>query len=81
MVREGVEMGFFNKKTKEESQEREKSYTLDELIDVLKASQETSDYVYALAEAHAIDLIARTIAYCEIQVFESDKSKNISSAF
>lgn len=70
-------MGFFNKKVKDENQDREKIYTLDELIEVFKSTQKTSDYVYALAEAHAIDLIARTIAYCEIQVFEADKSKNI----
>ena len=33
------------------------------------------NYAYTLAEAHAIDLIARTIAKCEIQTFELKKGE------
>ena len=33
------------------------------------------NYVYTLAEAHAIDIIARTIAKCEIQTFEMKNGK------
>lgn len=33
------------------------------------------NYVYTLAEAHAIDIIARTIAKCEIQTFEMKDGK------
>ena len=33
------------------------------------------NYVYTLAEAHAIDIIARTIAKCEIQTFEEKNGK------
>lgn len=43
---------------------------LKEFFDVLINSGKASNYVYTLAEAHAIDLIARTIAKCEIQTFE-----------
>ena len=40
------------------------------LFDVLFGKGNTENYIYTLAEAHAIDLIARTIAKCEIQTFE-----------
>lgn len=40
------------------------------LFDVLFEKGNTENYIYTLAEAHAIDLIARTIAKCEIQTFE-----------
>ena len=34
-----------------------------------------TNYIYTLAEAHAIDLIAKTIAKCEIQTFEFKDKK------
>lgn len=40
------------------------------IVDVLFGKDELNNYVYILAEAHAIDLIAKTIAKCEIQTFE-----------
>lgn len=43
---------------------------LKEFFDVFINSGKANNYVYTLAEAHAIDLIARTIAKCEIQTFE-----------
>ena len=45
------------------------------IIDVLTGSDSTNNYIYTLAEAHAIDLIAKTIAKCEIQTFEKIKDK------
>lgn len=45
------------------------------IIDVLTGSTSTNNYIYTLAEAHAIDLIAKTIAKCEIQTFEKIKDK------
>lgn len=36
-------------------------------------SKNKKNYIYTLAEAHAIDLIAKTISKCEIQVFEQNK--------
>jgi len=42
-------------------------------IDFIKNNGNASDYIYTLAEAHAIDLIAKTISKCEIQTFEYDK--------
>ena len=45
------------------------------IIDVLMGSNSTNNYIYTLAEAHAIDLIAKTIAKCEIQTFEKIKDK------
>ncbi len=38
-------------------------------LEVLLGAKNKSEYIYTLAEAHAIDLIAKTIAKCEIQVF------------
>lgn len=49
------------------------------IIDVLFGKNETQNYIYTLAEAHAIDLIAKTIAKCEIQTFEL-KNKKIEEA-
>ena len=43
------------------------------IFDILFGKNKNSDYIYTLAEAHAIDLIARTISKCEIQVFAKDK--------
>ncbi len=43
---------------------------LKSFFDVLINNGKVNNYIYTLAEAHAIDLIARTIAKCEIQTFE-----------
>lgn len=40
------------------------------LMEILLGKSELENYIYTLAEAHAIDLIARTIAKCEIETFE-----------
>lgn len=45
------------------------------IFEVLLGGTKKSDYIYTLAEAHAIDLIAKTIAKCEIQVFEKKEKK------
>lgn len=45
------------------------------IIDVLFGNDNMTNYIYTLAEAHAIDLIAKTIAKCEMQTFE--KTNNI----
>jgi len=45
------------------------------IIDVLLGKNNYQNYIYTLAEAHAIDLIAKTIAKCEIQVFETKDKK------
>lgn len=45
------------------------------IIDVLFGNNNTTNYLYTLAEAHAIDLIAKTIAKCEIQTFEMKDKK------
>ena len=48
------------------------------IFDILFGSKKKTDYIYTLAEAHAIDLIAKTISKCELQVFEQNKeSKKI----
>lgn len=48
------------------------------IFDILFGSKKKTDYIYTLAEAHAIDLIAKTISKCELQVFEQKKdSKKI----
>lgn len=39
------------------------------IIDALFGKDNTTNYIYTLAEAHAIDLIAKTISKCEIQTF------------
>lgn len=44
-------------------------------FDVLLGKNDLQNYIYTLAEAHAIDLIAKTIAKCEIQTFEKKKDK------
>lgn len=43
------------------------------IFDILLGKNKNTDYIYTLAEAHAIDLIATTIAKCEIQVFTKNK--------
>ena len=40
------------------------------IFDILLGSGNFENYIYTLAEAHAIDLIAKTISKCEIQTFE-----------
>lgn len=45
------------------------------VFDIIFGSGNLENYIYTLAEAHAIDLIARTIAKCEIQTFEGEKGK------
>lgn len=45
------------------------------IIDVLLGKDNLTNYIYTLAEAHAIDLIAKTIAKCEIQTFELKDNK------
>lgn len=45
------------------------------IFDVLLGKNDLQNYIYTLAEAHAIDLIAKTIAKCEIQTFEKNKGK------
>lgn len=48
------------------------------IFDILFGNNKKKDYIYTLAEAHAIDLIAKTIAKSEIQTFEKDdKTKKI----
>ena len=47
------------------------------IFDILFKSNNKTNYIYTLAEAHAIDLIAKTISKCEIQVFEKNKEKKI----
>lgn len=44
-------------------------------FDVLLGKSDLQNYIYTFAEAHAIDLIAKTIAKCEIQTFEKKKEK------
>ena len=41
-----------------------------DILEVFLGSSSLENYIYILAEAHAIDLIAGTIAKCEIQTFE-----------
>lgn len=50
------------------------------IFDILFGSNKKADYIYTLAEAHAIDLISKTIAKCEIQVFAQNKEKKIKEA-
>lgn len=45
------------------------------IIDVIFGEKDFKNYIYTLAEAHAIDLIAKTIAKCEIQTFELKDGK------
>lgn len=45
------------------------------VIDALFGKNNFENYIYTLAEAHAIDLIAKTICKCEIQTFELKDKK------
>lgn len=46
-----------------------------DVFDVIFGKRGTKDYIYTIAEAHAIDLIAKTVAKTEIQVYENHKGK------
>lgn len=46
-----------------------------DIIDIIFGSSDAENYIYTLAEAHAIDLIAKTISKCEIQTFEKKDGK------
>ena len=46
------------------------------IIDLLLGKGNSQNYIYTLAEAHAIDLIAKIISKCEIQTFEKEKKSN-----
>lgn len=48
------------------------------IIDVLFGSGEQNNYIYTMAEAHAIDLIAKTISKCELQTFVMEDKKIIN---
>lgn len=53
---------------------------LEEFLGVLFGKSDKSNYIYNIAEAHAVDIIARTIASCEIETFEKNKkTKNIEA--
>lgn len=52
-----------------------KTKTLTEMIDVIKNEINDENYIEAICTAHAIDLISRTIAATELQVYRYD-SKN-----
>ena len=41
------------------------------IFDIISGNKDFQNYIYTISEAHAIDLIAKTIAKCEIQTFES----------
>ena len=49
----------------------------ENILDVIINTKNGLDYIYTLAEARAIDLIAKTIAKCEIQTFVLNKEKKI----
>lgn len=65
-------MGLFKKKEIEDNSKD--SY--EAFIEFILGKNGESNYLYDIAEAHAIDLIARMIATCEIQVFEK-KDKEV----
>ena len=52
-----------------------KKMTLNEWVDVIKKGFSEENYIEAICTAHAIDLISRTIASTELQVYRYD-SKN-----
>lgn len=49
------------------------------VFDIFFGSDKIENYIYTLAEAHAIDLIAKTIAKCEIQTFEKQDKKIVKN--
>ncbi len=46
------------------------------IFDIFFGNKNKTNYIYTLAEAHAIDLIAKTISKCEIQVFAKNNKTN-----
>ena len=60
---------FFFKK------EGEKITDVQTIFDILLGKNKNLDYIYTLAEAHAIDLIAKMIAKCEVQIFNLKDGK------
>lgn len=50
-----------------------KTKTISEMIDVIKKEFSEENYIEAICVAHAIDLISRTIAATELQVYRYDK--------
>ncbi len=52
-----------------------KTKTLSDMIDVIKKEFTTENYIEAICVAHAIDLISRTIAATELQVYRYDNKK------
>ena len=49
------------------------------IFDIILGNKDFQNYIYTLAEAHAIDLIAKTISKCEIQTFESVNKAIVSN--
>ena len=49
------------------------------VFDIFFGSDKIENYIYTLAEAHAIDLIAKTIAKSEIQTFEKQDKKIVKN--
>ena len=62
-------MGLFKNK---EVEEKDKS-SYEAFIEFILGKDGEVNYLYDVAEAHAIDIIARTIAGCELQVFENNE--------
>lgn len=52
-----------------------KTKTLSEMIGVIKKEFTTENYIEAICVAHAIELISRTIAATELQVYRYDRKK------
>ena len=49
------------------------------IFDIILGNKDFKNYIYTIAEAHAIDLIAKTISKCEIQTFESVNKTIVSN--
>lgn len=49
------------------------------IFDIILGNKDFQNYIYTIAEAHAIDLIAKTISKCEIQTFESVNKTIVSN--
>lgn len=47
------------------------------IFDVILGSENGKDYIYAMAEARAINIIAKTIAKTELQVYSLNKDKKV----
>lgn len=61
-------MGLFKNK---EVEEKDKS-SYEAFVEFILGKDGEVNYLYDVAEAHAIDIIARIIAGCELQVFENN---------